>query len=323
MKPETSSSSEKPLRARLWVGSVAFGIGVAVIVGLKLWLTDNQEIAGSGTRHDALWFVRSARDWYWGASYNWTAFVRPPAYPLWLATVEWAGMRQRVAIELLQSAAFLAVVIGLIRAGLPRWPGLIAFALMCLHPASFHLNNYTMADPLYAAVLSLVVAGMISMLLGGGVLAAVATGVSSAVLWCTRAESVLVVVLYVAFLAIWVLREFALSRSWRTVLRRVAPLAALAIALLGALLFVVFKANARTFRAFAKSDMESPSFSAAFDALLRIRPPQVHRFVPVTKESLEIAFAASPEFARLKVRARWRDRHCLAHRQRGRHRSAG
>jgi hypothetical protein len=46
--------------------------------------------------------------------------------------------------------------------------------------------------------------------------------------------------------------------------------------------------------------MESRSYSAAFSALVRIKPPRVHRFVPVTKESLEIAFAVSPEFARLK-----------------------
>lgn len=59
------------------------------------------------------------------------------------------------------------------------------------------------------------------------------------------------------------------------------------------LLFVVFKANERAYRVFAKSGMESPSYAAAFSALVRIKPRRVHRFVPVTKESLEIAFAQS------------------------------
>lgn len=33
-------------------------------------------------------------DWYCYATYNWTAFVRPPTYPLWLALVHSAGIRQ-------------------------------------------------------------------------------------------------------------------------------------------------------------------------------------------------------------------------------------
>ena len=285
---------------RVWSRSIAFGLLLLGIVGAKLWLVDTQEIAGSATRHDALWFVRSARDWYWGAEYDWTAFVRPPAYPLWLAVVQSSGLRQRIAIELLQSAAFLAVIFALIRAGLPRALSLVAFALMCFQPAGFHLNNYTMADSLYAAMLPLVVAGMIFLLLDGGVVAALATGISSAILWCTRAESGLIVVLYTALLGIWVARSYAVSQSWRKVVQLVTPLACIMVGLLGLLLLVVFKANERTFRAFAKSEMESPSYSAAFAALVRIKPERVYRFAPVTKESLDIAFAVSPEFARLK-----------------------
>lgn len=285
---------------RPWVAPVAFAVVVLAIVGTKLWLVDTQEIAGSATRHDALWFVRSARDWYWGAKYDWTAFVRPPAYPLWLAVVQWIGIRQRVAIELLQSAAFLALAVAMIRTGLPRWVGLVAFGLMCFQPASFHLNNYTMADSLYAAVLPLVVAAMIFMVLNGGLVAAAFTGVTSAVLWCTRAESGLIAALYMAVFGIWVAREYSAGRRWRIVLRRVALPAGVALAALAALLLVVFRANDRTFRGFAKSDMESPSFSAAFEALTRIKPTRVYRFVPVTKQSLETAFAVSPEFARLK-----------------------
>jgi hypothetical protein len=85
----------------------------------------------------------------------------------------------------------------------------------------------------------------------------------------------------------------------------------------------VFKTNERTFRGFAKSDMESPSYSAAFSALVRIKPPHVHRYVPVTKESLEIAFAVSPEFARTEAGAGRRNRHRVAHREHSRHRVAG
>jgi hypothetical protein len=59
-------------------------------------------------------------------------------------------------------------------------------------------------------------------------------------------------------------------------------------------------ANYRVFHAFSKSELSAPSLKAAYDALLRIRPSRVIRFVPVSKETRALAYEVSPTFARLK-----------------------
>ena len=73
----------------------------------KLWLVHTEEIYGSATEHDALWFLNAAKHWYWGSEYNWTAFVRPPAYPLFIAVMHLAHIPLRTGIELMQTAGYV------------------------------------------------------------------------------------------------------------------------------------------------------------------------------------------------------------------------
>ena len=266
-------------------------IALAIVIA-KLWLSHSEEICGSATRYDAFWFVRAAFDWYWGAEYNWLAFVRPPAYPLWLGLVHELGFRQRLAIDVLQLSGFAVLVFGLRRAGVSRLVSLVAFAAAAFHPGSFWQNNYTMADPFYAAVLPMAVGGMIVMMTRRALLASLLTGIALAVLWLTREESVLIALLIVAFVAIWLAAE----RS----IRRIAAPVALMTGTFVALVLIVYAANNRTFSAFAKSEMSAPSYDAALAALIRIKPPTHQRYVPVTSESLAEAFKVSPTFARLK-----------------------
>lgn len=266
----------------------------------KLWLSHSEEICGSATRYDAFWFVRAAKDWYWNGEYNWIAFVRPPGYPLWLAGVHQLGIRQRLAIDLLQLSGFAVLVFGLARAGVPRVVCLVAFAAAAFHPGSFQLNNYTMADPFYAALLPMAVGGMLVMISRRGIAAATFTGAVLAVLWLTREESVLIALLIAAFLVIWLLHERAAVRGYRPSLRLIAAPGAIMVVSFTALVLVVYQVNKRTFRAFAKSEMSAPSYGRALEALLRINTSTTQRYVPVTSQSLARAFEVSPTFARLR-----------------------
>ena len=278
---------------------IALLAAVALVLA-KLWLSHSEEICGSATRYDAFWFVNSAKDWYWGAAYNWTAFVRPPAYPIWLALVHELGLRQRVAIELLQLSGFAVLLLGLRRAGLPRVWCLAGFAAATFHPGSFQLNNYTMADPFYGAVLPMAVGGMLLTMSSRGNVAPIATGAALAVLWFTREESALIVLLIAAFGLVWLLHERSMIRRWDPAIRRMLRPSSLMVGTFALLVLVVYSANRRTFRAFGKSEMSGPSYTRALNALIRIEPTRFQRFVPVTGESLERAFAVSPTFARLK-----------------------
>jgi hypothetical protein len=277
-----------------------FATGLFLLVVFKLWLVHTEDIYGSATEYDALWFLNAAKHWYWGSEYSWTAFVRPPAYPLFIAFVHLCGIPLRIGIELMQAAGYVALVAGLRKAGVPRWVCLLSYAAMSLHPGSFQLNSVTMADNFYAAVLPLALGGLLLTLFAGKLMHATWTGVALAVLWNTREESLLIPPMIVLFLIVALFRQRLVTRSCKSAAHWWLKPAG---ALLGTLLLLntaVNAANYRTFHSFSKSDLTAPSFRAAYKALLRIKPVREQRFVSVSNDALQKAYSVSPTFAQLK-----------------------
>jgi hypothetical protein len=274
-------------------------LGSLAIAFFKLWVVHTEEIYGSSTEYDALWFVGSAKHWYWGAPYSWTAFVRPCAYPLFIAVMHFLGIPLRIAIELIQMAGWAVLIAALRKATVPRGICLAIFALMVLHPATLLYNNHTMSDSFYTAILPLALGGSLLTLFTRRFVHGVWTGVAYAVLWNTREESFLIppILIVVFLLALWQRRDAPTRKAhflfW---IKRTGALA-------GALLVVViaiYSANYRAFHSFAKSDMSSPSFEKVFKALLRIKPSESIRYIAVNVETLQRAYEVSPTFARLK-----------------------
>ena len=275
-------------------------VGLLLLGIVKLWLVHTEDIYGSATEYDALWFVNAAKHWYWGADYSWTAFVRPPAYPLFIAFVHFWGVPLRLGIELMQMGGYVALVAGLRKAGVPRSVCLASYAAMILHPGSFQLNSVTMADNFYAAVLPLALGGLLLTLLTGNLMHSTWTGVALAVLWNTREESFLIQPMIVVFLVVALFRRRLMTRSWKAAARSwLKP----ASAMLGTLLLLnlaIDAANYRTFHSFSKSELTASSFRAAYKALLRIKPTRDQRFVSVSTEALQKAYNVSPTFAQLR-----------------------
>jgi hypothetical protein len=275
-------------------------VGLLALLAFKLWLVKTEAIYGSATEYDALWFVNAAKHWYWGSEYSWTAFVRPPAYPLFLAFIHLCGLPLRIGIDLMQAAGYLTLVAGLRKAELPRVVCLLSFAAMLLHPGSFQLNNYTMADTFYAAVLPLALGGLLMTLSTGKLLHATWTGIALALLWNTREESVLIPPIIVVFFVVALFRRRLVIGSWKHSMRYwLKPLGVM----LGTLLLLnlaVEAANYCAFHSFSKSELTASSFRAAYKSLLRIKPVRDQRFVSVSTDALEKAYSASPAFAQLR-----------------------
>jgi hypothetical protein len=177
---------------------------------------------------------------------------------------------------------------------------LLAFAVMLLHPASFLFNNHTMSDSFYAGVLPLALGGLLLTLFTGKSGHAIWTGVTLGVLWNTREESILVPAMLGVFFAVAVFRQRSEIGSWKAAARFWIKPAASMLAPLALLVLAVDVANYRVFHSCSKSDLTSPSFQAAYKALLQIRPSRPERFVSVSTEALETAYQVSPAFARLK-----------------------
>ena len=275
-------------------------IGLLLLAVFKLWLVHTEEIYGSATEFDALWFLNAAKHWYWGSEYNWIAFVRPPAYPLFIAFVHLLDIRLRLGIELMQMSGYLALVAGLRKAGVPRSVCLVSFAAMILHPGSFQLNSVTMADTFYAAILPLALGGLLLTLFTAKLMHAMWTGVALAVLWNTREESVLIPPMIVVFLVLALFRQRLVVRSWKPAMRYWLKPASAMFGTLLLLNLAVDAANYRVFHSFSKSELNAPSFRGAYRALLRIKPARDQRFVSFSTDALQRAYSVSPTFAQLK-----------------------
>lgn len=279
-------------RYGLLLGLIALGL-------FKLWVVHTEEIYGSSTEYDALWYVGSAKHWYWGADYSMVAFVRPCAYPLFIAVLHFLGIPLRIGIELAQMTGYAALIVAFRKAALPCWLCLVLFALMILHPASLLFNNHSMSDSFYAAILPLALGGSLLILFTKKFVHAVWTGAAYAVLWNTREESFLIPIILIVFLALalWQRRETATRKAhlvfW---LQRTGAI----VATLGIIVTAIYSANYSKFRSFAKSDLSSAPFEKVLKALLRIKPSTSVRYIPISTEALGMAFGVSPHLALLK-----------------------
>ncbi|MBA3544735.1 MAG: hypothetical protein H0T83_09900 [Chthoniobacterales bacterium] len=262
-----------------------FILALALATAFKLWLVHGEEIVGSATQYDALWYLRSARHWYWGTPYDWLAFMRPCAYPLWIAGVHWLRLPLRLAIELLQLGGGLVLVLALRGCGISRGACLVAYLLLALHPVGFQQNDYTMSDTFYTALLWYVLGGLLLTLSQRRWWMAVATGFAIAVLWHTREEGILLVALVVLWIAL--LRNLRLIGT---------------TCLTGAVLILaVYGVNDHVYRSFARSEMTAPVFDSLYHSLLRIKPAAPKPYAPITMKTLHRAFEVSPTFARLRA----------------------
>jgi hypothetical protein len=279
----------------LWL---PFGLVLAILI--KLWLVHTEEIYGSATEHDALLFLNAAKHWYWRSEYSWNAFVRPPAYPLFIAFVHLLHIPLRIGIELTQAVGYLALVAGLRKAGVSRAVCLLSYAAMSFHPGSFQLNSVTMADNFYAAILPLALGGLLLTLFTANSWHAIWTGIAFAVLWNTREESILIPPLIVVFLVLALLRQRLAIRSWKSAAHHWFKPAGAMVGILCLMNLAVDAANYRAFLSFSKSELTASSFRAAYKALLRIKPDRDQRFVSLSTDVLQRAYSVSPTFAQLR-----------------------
>ncbi len=277
-----------------------FVASIAALVVTKLWLVHGEDIVGSATQFDALWYVRSAAGWYWWRPYDWTAFIRPCAYPLWIATIASLQIPLRLAIELLQLGGAAVLVAGLRTLGVSRWVSVAGFAVICFHPAGFQLNDYTMSDTFYAGVLWYLLGALLFTIARPSAWSGAAAGIAAGILWHTREEALLLVLLLPTALAFGIFRTKKHPQTAHVAfLVWAKPLAFLVLTAVS-IVIAGYATNRAVYRSFARSEMTAPAFQALFHSLLRIRPNEAKSFAPVTTDTLKRAFTVSPTFALLR-----------------------
>lgn len=284
---------------------VAFCAFCLALAALKLLLISGEEIVARYQPLDDLWQILAASRGYWlGTDYNYSTFAHLPVYPLWIALTYFTGIPLRIATEVVYLLAAFAFASVLVRAGVGLAVGAICYGLLVFHPASFQLFNYALAETIYAPLLLLAMASLILLWLNrnssGAPKYGILTGLFFGLLWCTRKESILIVATFAAYataVTVWQMRH---RHESPRLSKRLVVLILLPIAIVLTASLSVKAANWVRFGLFVSSDMDAPGYRAAYRALLRIRPEQSIRFVPVPREVREKAYAVSPAFKELE-----------------------
>jgi hypothetical protein len=287
------------------LGRALVRIAVLGLVLFVFWLIADQRIVAENSPHDAENFVRKAESgcWFGDEPYTRYALFKEPTYSLFVAACYRLGLPLRLAHEALYLAAagFLAwaLVYRQSRAGI----GLVVFAAIALLPTHFHVLQLALHDAVYASLLMLATGALLLQFKRrnepGRWRRWLGSGLAVALLWNTRQEAPLVLVLLLPFLAAAAAGEWRRRRTrWAAVGAWAAewcpPLAVVAAVTLG-----LMAANYLRWGVFAVSDLGAPNFTAAYRALLRVRPDHPIPYVPITRDMRERAYAVSPSFREL------------------------
>ena len=276
-----------------------------VIAILKIVLVSNEEIIALFQPVDDLWHVLAATRGYWlGSNYTNITFVHLPVYSLWLELIYFTGVPLRIALELLFLFSGYMFVLSLSKAGINRFICYILYFLIIFHPASFQLFNHTLPDTLYAPLFLLALSAMIMMWINRGQKAclgyALLSGFYFSMLWNLRKENILILtlILLLALISFIVLRKE--GHNCRGILKQIGIMIFVPILLIWIVSHTVQAINYNKFGLFASTELSAPGYTAAYKALLRIKPAHSIRFIPVSKDVRRAAYAVSPAFKELE-----------------------
>ncbi|MFA5264293.1 MAG: hypothetical protein WC378_10735 [Opitutaceae bacterium] len=281
-----------------------------ILTALKLWLTAGQPIFGiGGASYDDRLFLELANSLLrgeWLGGYQPLTLAKGPFYSMWIAAVHTLGLPLRLAEQLAYACACVLVVVALAPVLRSAWKRTAVYALLLWNPMTFEgtVLGRVLRQNIYTPLTVLVFACLIALYLRAGSSGrrllpwALGLGLASAAFYLTREESVWIVP------SALLLGLAACHRAWReggkTSLKSLAAAASAAAFCAALPVLAVCALNARHYGWFGTVEFRAQAFNDAYGALLRVKPAEEIPFVPVTRETRERIYKASPAFAELR-----------------------
>jgi hypothetical protein len=262
-----------------------------------------QPLAGNDDRL----FVGLARNvlhYGWLGPYDDLTLVKGPLYPFFLALCFLSGLPFLAVQTALYTMSCLLLARTIGRFGRSQTLEFIAAILLLLNPAIFNLSVlHVDRDAIYVSLTMLVIAAALLCHLGRDAiparcgLLAVGAGVALAALWLTREEGIWLLppLLFVAAMHLAPVRSLGLRRVMRDSLY-LAVIGGTAALCVGAAGMV----NDQHYGVADVSEFKQTEFVAAYSALARITQAHPRPDVGFTRDSLKMAYAASPAAAELR-----------------------
>ncbi len=301
------------LHVDLWTRSRRFVVLAApwlVLVVSKLWLVDGQRLTAFGSLTiDDQWFVERAR-WIsvgdWMGPFDAYTLIKQPGYPLFVAAVHALRVPLLLAHQLFYVFAVVIMVIAL-RPVLPtRLRRLWAFGLLLFNPMTMNTPISARVDRsgIYPALTILLLASLVGLVTTcdrprrSTVLWALAASASIGALWLVREEWLLLVPALACGLIVAIVR---LTRAPMPTIQRIACAVGVACIPLSVVLGTIWLQRVNDSHYGVRiTNVEQTSMSAGIGPMFRVAPATTFDQFPVTVETRELIYAASPSFAQLR-----------------------
>lgn len=290
--------------------SVVLAAPWLVLVVAKLWLADGQRLTAFGSLTiDDQWFVERAR-WIstgdWMGPFDAYTLIKQPGYPLFVAAVHALRVPLLLAHQLFYVFAVVIMVIAL-RPVLPtRLRRLWAFGLLLFNPMTMNTPISARVDRsgIYPALTILLLASLVGLVTTcdrprrSTVLWALAASASIGALWLVREEWLLLVPALACGLIVAIVR---LARAPMRPIQRIACAVGVACIPLSVVVGTIWLQRVNDSHYGVRiTNVEQTSMSAGLGPMFRVAPATTFDQFPVTVETRELIYAASPSFAQLR-----------------------
>lgn len=286
-----------------------FWILLGILTLIKLWLVSAQTITAlTFAVHDDGLFMKLARNIVsgtWLGQYDNLTLAKAPFYPLWIAAMFFLGIPLCFSQQLLYICGCLVFIIAMrpLTRNIP-FLSLIFYATLLFHPVSYPVIELQRVarEGIYLSLPLLVLSFALGLLLRKDcpgkklIIWNIGLGLSFAAFWLTREEGVILLPSLFLLLAALVVGIVLFSPEKLKRLKICCISAALAFAGIGA----VAGLNKIYYGIFTACEQTQSDLTKAYGALLRVTPLPFQRYLPVSRETRERIYAASPAFAELR-----------------------
>lgn len=279
---------------------------LVLIGGFKIWLISDLDIQGkTQAMHDDRLFVVQAYailNGQWLGDYNELTLIKGPAYPMWLALLNY------FQLPLIQTQAlFYIFACALLAFAVNNYLKKPYFAILCFTVLALNIEAITriVRMNLYTPLV-LCCFGLLLMLFGtikhklSFLCSACTLGLVISAFWLTREEGVWLIpalALGLGFILYTICRSEDINRSEKIIKSLIIAVPILIP--LGSI-NILKTINYFHYRSFNTSEIQSSDFKAFYGSLTRVRQNNPKHLVPINKQGLSRLYQISPTFNQLK-----------------------
>ncbi len=281
------------------------------LIAIKLWLVDGQRLTAYGSLTiDDQWFIERA-SWIsageWLGPFEYRTLIKQPGYAMFIAAVHSVHLPLLLAQQLLYVLAIAVAIVAMRPLLRSRGRRLAAFAVLLFNPMTMHTGISARVDRagVYPALLILLLSCLVGLVASSGrpsritIVWALGASLSIGSVWLLREEWLLVLPAVIIGLVLAVVR----------VVRSAMPVTSKLVSTIGVTLIPISIAIGtlwvehvnESHYGLAITNVEQTSMSAGLGPMFRVAPVTSFDQFPITVETRELIYAASPHFEALRV----------------------